>query len=215
MSKNILERLEDKFNSVMKFSKSSFTSTTLENSDTPVEYASNEVGVKVYVGGSTGSQPAPNDTYKLPNGDEFVVVDGEITEVITVANAGEEVEMKEEDEDEKKVDEVIEEVKADEDEKVEIDLTPVEEVKADELDEVAELKKEIEELKKALNEKFSKADAEKIDAELTAMKTEILKAITEELKKPASFSKQNAEVKEEATEDKFLMMARMNKNKNK
>lgn len=209
MSKNILERIEDKINSVMKFSKSSFTSSTLENSDTPVEYASNEVGTKVYVGGSTGSTPAPNDTYKLPNGDSFIVVDGEITEVITVANAVEEVELKEEDEDEKKVDEVIEKVeKADDEDKVEIDLTPVEEVKADELDEVAELKKEIAELKKALNEKFSKADAE-----LTAMKKDIITAITEELKKPASFSKQNAEVKEEATEDKFLMMARMNKNK--
>ncbi|QQT29824.1 hypothetical protein I6I99_21150 [Sphingobacterium multivorum] len=166
------------------------------------EYTANSVGAEVYVSTSNGSELAPDGTVELPNGDSFIVTDGKISEVLTLANdvAEEELTAEEDDkkaEEEKAIDLVIEGV---EEEKDKEDLS--EEEPTTDNKEVEELKAEIEALKATIKElkgEFSK----EIDTKIEEFKA-ILK-IT-----PASFSKQNT-VAEDVKEDKFLQMARLNK----
>jgi len=192
--------LEKKFNDLV--SKFSFKSSNV--GETVYEYTSNEVGTEVYISTSTGSELAPNGTVELPNGDSFVVTDGKISEVITVANEDAE-ELKAEDAEEEKgdaeeekeeaIDLLIEGVEEDKDkEKEDLAEEPTNDNK-----EVEELKAEIEALKNQIKElkgEFSK----EIDT-----KIEEFRAILKNT--PASFSKQNT-VAEAEKEDKWASLAK-------
>ncbi len=191
--------LEQKFNDLV--SKFIFKSSTV--GETVYEYTDNQVGEEVYVSTSNGSELAPDGKVELPNGDSFIVTDGKISEVITVANEDAE-ELKAEDTEEEKGD--AEESK--EDEAIDLIIEGVEdkedlaEEPTEDTKEVDELKAEIEELKATIKElkgEFSK----EIDT-----KIEEFRAILKNT--PASFSKQNT-VAEDVKEDKFLQMARLNK----
>ncbi|WP_313553010.1 hypothetical protein [Sphingobacterium multivorum] len=195
--------LEQKFNDLV--SKFIFKSSTV--GETVYEYTSNEVGTEVYVSTSTGSELAPNGKVELPNGDSFIVTDGKISEVLTVANEETEEELKAEDEEEKgdaeeskeeeAIDLIIDGVEEEKDKEDLANEEPTNDSK-----EVDELKAEIEALKATIKElkgEFSK----EIDT-----KIEEFKAVLKNT--PASFSKQNT-VAEDVKEDKFLQMARMNK----
>lgn len=170
------------------------------------EYTANEVGAEVYVSTSTGSELAPDGKVELPNGDSFIVADGKIAEVLTVASDVAEEELTAEDEEqkaeeEKAIDLIIENV--DEEEKDKEKLADEPTVDNNEVD---VLKAEIEDLKakiKELKGEFSK----EIDNKIEEFKS-ILKNT------PASFSKQNT-VEEDVKEDKFLQMARLNKSNKK
>ncbi|WP_286775009.1 MULTISPECIES: hypothetical protein [Sphingobacterium] len=187
-------------------SKFSFKSSNV--GETVYEYTKNEVGEEVYVSTSTGSELAPDGKVELPNGDSFIVKDGKIAEVITVANEDAE-ELKAEDEEEKGD---AEESK--EDEAIDLLIEGVEEEKDKEKEDLAneeptadtkevdELKAEIEALKATIKE-LKGEFAKQIDT-----KIEEFKAILKNT--PASFSKQNT-VAEAEKEDKFLQMARLNK----
>ena len=76
------KELKAKFEKLV--SQFSFKSSTV--GETIYEYTANEVGTEVYISTSTGSELAPNGTVELPNGDSFIVTDGKIAEVLTVAN---------------------------------------------------------------------------------------------------------------------------------
>lgn len=195
--------LEQKFNDLV--SKFIFKSSTV--GETVYDYTACEVGAEVYVSTSTGSELAPDGKVELPNGDSFIVTDGKISEVITVANEDAE-ELKAEDEEEK-----VDAEESNEEEAIDLLIDGVEEEKDKEKEDLAEeptndtkevdeLKAEIEELKATIKElkgEFSK----EIDT-----KIEEFKAILKNT--PASFSKQNT-VAEDVKEDKFLQMARLNK----
>jgi len=187
-------------------SKFSFKSSNV--GETVYEYTKNEVGEEVYISTSTGSELAPDGKVELPNGDSFIVKDGKIAEVITVANEDAE-ELKAEDTEEEKgdaeeekeeaIDLLIEGVEEDKDKEKE-DLS--EEEPTEDTKEVEELKAEIEALKATIKE-LKGEFAKQIDT-----KIEEFKAILKNT--PASFSKQNT-VAEAEKEDKFLQMARLNK----
>jgi len=184
------KELKAKFEKLV--SQFSFKSSTV--GETVYEYTANEVGTEVYVSTSTGSELAPNGTVELPNGDSFVVTDGKISEVLTVANDVAEEELKAEDEEEKGD---AEESKA-EDEAIDLLIEGVEDEK-DKEKEVDELKAEIEALKATIKElkgEFSK----EIDT-----KIEEFRAILKNT--PASFSKQNT-VAEDVKEDKWASLAK-------
>ncbi|MDF2948006.1 MAG: hypothetical protein K0R07_16 [Sedimentibacter sp.] len=191
--------LEQKFNDLV--SKFIFKSSTV--GETVYEYTSNSVGAEVYVSTSTGSELAPNGTVELPNGDSFIVNDGKISEVLTVANEETEVELKAEDEEEK-----VDAEESKEEEAIDLIIDGVEEDKekedlaeepTDDNNEVDVLKAEIEALKATIKElkgEFSK----EIDTKIEEFKT-ILKNT------PASFSKQNT-VAEDVKEDKWASLAK-------
>lgn len=191
--------LEQKFNDLV--SKFIFKSSTV--GQTVYEYTKNEVGEEVYVSTSNGSELAPNGTVELPNGDSFIIQDGKISEVLTVANEDAE-ELKAEDTEEEKGD--AEESK--EDEAIDLIIEGVEEEKdkedlaeepTEDTKEVEELKTEIEDLKNQIKElkgEFTK----QIDT-----KIEEFKAILKNT--PASFSKQNT-VAEGVKEDKWASLAK-------
>jgi len=197
--------LEQKFNDLV--SKFSFKSSNV--GETVYEYTKNEVGEEVYVSTSTGSELAPDGKVELPNGDSFIVTDGKIAEVITVANDDAE-ELKAEDTEEEKGD--AEESK--EEEAIDLIIEGVDEEKDKEKEdlaneeptndnkEVEELKAEIEALKNQIKE-LKGEFAKQIDTKIEEFKT-VLKNT------PASFSKQNT-IAEDVKEDKFLQMARLNK----
>lgn len=197
--------LEQKFNDLV--SKFSFKSSNV--GETVYEYTKNEVGEEVYVSTSTGSELAPDGKVELPNGDSFIVTDGKIAEVITVANDDAE-ELKAEDTEEEKGD--AEESK--EEEAIDLIIEGVDEEKDKEKEELAneeptndnkeveELKAEIEALKNQIKE-LKGEFAKQIDTKIEEFKT-VLKNT------PASFSKQNT-IAEDVKEDKFLQMARLNK----
>ncbi|WP_313448250.1 hypothetical protein [Sphingobacterium sp.] len=181
-------------------SKFSFKSSNV--GETVYEYTANEVGTEVYVSTSTGSELAPDGTVELPNGDSFIVTDGKISEVLTVANEENEEELKAEESEEKKaedskeeaIDLIIEGVDEEKDKEDLADEVPTEDNK-----EVEQLKAEIEALKATIKElkgEFSK----EIDT-----KIEEFKAILKNT--PASFSKQNT-VAEDVKEDKWASLAK-------
>lgn len=194
--------LEQKFNDLV--SKFSFKSSNV--GETVYEYTKNEVGEEVYVSTSNGSELAPDGKVELPNGDSFIVTDGKISEVLTVANEDAE-ELKAEDEEEKgdaeeskeeeAIDLLIDGVEEDKEKEDLANEEPTNDTK-----EVEELKAEIEALKATIKE-LKGEFAKEIDT-----KIEEFKAILKNT--PASFSKQNT-VAEAEKEDKFLQMARLNK----
>lgn len=200
------KELKAKFEKLV--SQFSFKSSTV--GETVYEYTSNEVGTEVYISTSTGSELAPDGKVELPNGDSFIVKDGKIAEVLTVANDVAE-ELKAEDTEEEKgdaeeekeeaIDLLIEGVEEDKDkDKDKEDLA--EEEPTNDNKEVEELKAEIEDLKNQIKE-LKGEFAKQIDT-----KIEEFKAVLKNT--PASFSKQNT-VAEAEKEDKYLQMARMNK----
>ncbi|WP_313268737.1 hypothetical protein [Sphingobacterium sp.] len=200
------KELKAKFEKLV--SQFSFKSSTV--GETVYEYTSNEVGTEVYISTSTGSELAPDGKVELPNGDSFIVKDGKIAEVLTVANDVAE-ELKAEDTEEEKgdaeeekeeaIDLLIEGVEEDKDkDKDKEDLA--EEEPTNDNKEVEELKAEIEDLKNQIKE-LKGEFAKQIDT-----KIEEFKAVLKNT--PASFSKQNT-VAEDVKEDKFLQMARLNK----
>ncbi len=173
-------------------SKFSFKSANV--GETVYEYTSNEVGAEVYISTSNGSELAPDGTVELPNGDSFIVTDGKISEVLTVANDVAEEDNKKAEE-EKAIDLIIENV--DEEEKDKEDLS--DEQPTNDNKEVEELKAEIEALKATIKElrgEFSKT----IDTKIEEFKT-ILKNT------PASFSKQNT-IAEDVKVDKWANLAK-------
>jgi len=189
-------------------SKFSFKSSNV--GETVYEYTKNEVGEEVYVSTSTGSELAPDGKVELPNGDSFIVKDGKIAEVITVANEDAE-ELKAEDTEEEKGD--AEESK-EEEEAIDLIIEGAEEDKDKDKEDLAEEEptndnKEVEELK---------AEIEALKATIKELKGEFAKQIDTKIEEfkailkntPASFSKQNT-VAEDVKEDKFLQMARLNK----
>jgi len=202
------KELKAKFNDLA--SKFIFKSSTV--GETVYEYTSNEVGTEVYVSTSTGSELAPDGKVELPNGDSFIVTDGKIAEVLTIANDETEEELKAEESEEKvdaedskeeeAIDLIIEGVDDEEKDKEKEDLSNEEEPIEDN-QEVEELKAEIEDLKNQIKE-LKGEFAKQIDTKIEEFKTTILKNT------PASFSKQNT-IAEDVKEDKFLQMARMNK----
>jgi len=196
------KELKAKFEKLV--SQFSFKSSTV--GETVYEYTKNEVGEEVYISTSTGSELAPDGKVELPNGDSFIVKDGKIAEVLTVANDVAEEELKAEDEEEKGD---AEESKA-EDEAIDLLIEGVEDEKDKEKEDLANEEptadtKEVEELK---------AEIEALKATIKELKGEFSREIEEFraiLKNtPASFSKQNT-VAEDVKEDKFLQMARLNK----
>ncbi len=169
------------------------------------EYTANSVGTEVYISTSTGSELAPDGKVELPNGDSFVVTDGKIAEVLTVANEETEEELKAEDEEEKvdaeeekeeeAIDLILEGVEEDKDkDKEDLAEEPTEDTK-----EVEELKAEIEALKNQIKELKGEFSRE-IDT-----KIEEFRAILKNT--PASFSKQNT-VAEAEKEDKWASLAK-------
>jgi len=175
------KEIQNKFNDLV--SKFSFKSSAI--GETVYEYTANEVGTEVYVSTSTGSDLAPDGTVELPNGDSFIVADGKIAEVLTLANdvseeeltAEEDKKAEEDKTEEETIDLIIEDVE-DEKDKEKLADEPTNDNK-----EVEDLKAEIENLKAKIEElkgEFSKA----IDTKIEEFKT-ILKNT------PASFSKQN------------------------
>ena len=195
------KELKAKFNDLA--SKFIFKSSTV--GETVYEYTSNEVGTEVYVSTSTGSELAPDGKVELPNGDSFIVTDGKIAEVITLANDEAEEELKAEESEEKKAEDSKEEEAIDliidgvDEEKDKEDLA---EEPTDDNKKVEELKAEIADLKNQIKE-LKGEFAKQIDT-----KIEEFKAILKNT--PASFSKQNT-IAEAEKEDKFLQMARLNK----
>ncbi|MGF7029003.1 hypothetical protein [Sphingobacterium sp. HSC-15S19] len=196
------KELKAKFEKLV--SQFSFKSSTV--GETVYEYTANEVGTEVYVSTSTGSELAPNGTVELPNGDSFVVTDGKISEVLTVANDVAEEELKAEDEEEKGD---AEESKA-EDEAIDLLIEGVEDEKDKEKEDLAEEPtedtKEVDELK---------AEIEALKATIKELKGEFSKEIDTKIEEfrailkntPASFSKQNT-VAEDVKEDKWASLAK-------
>ncbi|WP_159729213.1 hypothetical protein [Sphingobacterium sp. 18053] len=189
------KEIKAKYDSLV--SKFSFKSDSV--GETVYEYTSNEVGSEVYVSTSNGSELAPDGKVELPNGDSFIVADGKIAEVITVANdvAEEELTAEEENkkaEEEKAIDLIIENV--DEEEKDKEKLADEPTVDNNEVD---VLKAEIEDLKAKIKE-LKGEFAKEIDTKIEEFKT-ILKNT------PASFSKQNT-VAEDVKEDKWASLAK-------
>ncbi len=194
--------LEQKFNDLV--SKFSFKSSNV--GETVYEYTKNEVGEEVYVSTSTGSELAPDGKVELPNGDSFIVTEGKISEVLSVANEDAE-ELKAEDTEEEKGD--AEESK--EDEAIDLIIEGVEDEKDKEKEDLAneeptadtkevdELKAEIEALKATIKELKGEFSRE-IDT-----KIEEFKAVLKNT--PASFSKQNT-VAEDVKEDKWASLAK-------
>ena len=182
--------LEKKFNDLV--SKFIFKSSTV--GQTVYEYTKNEVGEEVYVSTSTGSELAPNGTVELPNGDSFIVTDGKIAEVLTVANENTEEELKaEESKEDEAIDLIIDGVEEEKD-KEDLAEEPTEDTK-----EVEELKAEIEALKATIKE-LKGEFAKQIDTKIEEFKV-VLKNT------PASFSKQNT-VAEDVKEDKWASLAK-------
>lgn len=194
--------------------ESTFLFKSSKNGETEIEYTKNEVGTEVYVSTANGSELAPDGKIELPNGDSFIVTDGKISEVLTLANDEAEEELKAEDEDEKvdaedskeeeAIDLIIEGVDEEEKDKDKEDLA--EEVPTNDNKEVEELKAEIEALKATIKE-LKGEFAKEIDTKIEEFKGEF-KTILKNT--PASFSKQNT-IAEDVKEDKFLQMARLNK----
>ncbi|WP_286732827.1 MULTISPECIES: hypothetical protein [Sphingobacterium] len=186
------KEIKAKYDSLV--SKFSFKSDSV--GETVYEYTANEVGEEVYVSTSTGSELAPDGKVELPNGDSFIVTDGKIAEVLTVANDVDEEELTAEDDktEEETIDLVIENVDEEEKDKEKLSDEPTADNK-----EVEELKAEIEALKATIKElkgEFSK----EIDT-----KIEEFKAILKNT--PASFSKQNT-IAEDVKEDKWATLAK-------
>lgn len=196
------KELKAKFEKLV--SQFSFKSSTV--GETVYEYTSNEVGTEVYVSTSTGSELAPDGKVELPNGDSFIVTDGKIAEVLTVANEDAE-ESKAEDTEESKGD--AEESKEEEAIDLLIECVEDEKDKEDLAEEPTTDNKEVEELK---------AEIEALKATIKELKGEFAKQIDTKIEEfkavlkntPASFSKQNT-IAEDVKEDKFLQMARLNK----
>ena len=195
------KELKAKFEKLV--SQFSFKSSTV--GETVYEYTSNEVGTEVYISTSTGSELAPDGKVELPNGDSFIVKDGKIAEVLTVANDVAEEELKAEDEEEEgdaeeskeeeeAIDLIIEGVEEDKDKE---DLANEE--STEDTKEVEELKAEIEALKATIKELKGEFSRE-IDT-----KIEEFKAVLKNT--PASFSKQNT-VAEDVKEDKWASLAK-------
>lgn len=190
--------LEQKFNDLV--SKFIFKSSTV--GETVYEYTANEVGTEVYISTSTGSELAPNGTVELPNGDSFIVTDGKIAEVLTVANekteeeltTEEDVKKAEEDKTEEEAIDLIIEGVEEEKEKEDLAEEPTTDNK-----EVEDLKAEIEALKNQIKE-LKGEFAKQIDT-----KIEEFRAILKNT--PASFSKQNT-VAEDVKEDKWASLAK-------
>ncbi|MDR2269382.1 MAG: hypothetical protein LBF27_00635 [Sphingobacterium sp.] len=166
------------------------------------EYTACELGAEVYVSTSNGSELAPDGKVELPNGDSFIVTEGKISEVLSVANEDAE-ELKAEDQEEKgdaeeskeeeAIDLIIDGVEEDK-EKEDLAEEPTNDTK-----EVEELKAEIEALKATIKElkgEFSK----EID-----IKIEEFRAVLKNT--PASFSKQNT-IAEDVKEDKWASLAK-------
>lgn len=223
MIKNIIESIEQKFNKVLKFSKQSFVSSTLKDSETVVEY-STEIGGEATVASGSGSEPLGDGEHELSNGITITVKDGKVEsinqpEIIEELAKEDEESAEEKSEDETKVEEVIEdaepEAKKDEEEKendIEISLEtedePAEEEKTeDELKaEIEKLKAEIEKLKEGFSAVPTNESLEKFKAEFIADLTATLKNTPAQ-----SFTA----VVTEKEEDRFLAMARASKrNKN-
>ena len=196
------KELKAKFEKLV--SQFSFKSSTV--GETVYEYTDNQVGTEVYISTSTGSELAPNGKVELPNGDSFVVTDGKISEVLTVANDVAEEELKAEDEEEKGD---AEESKA-EDEAIDLLIEGVEDEKDKEKEDLAEEPtedtKEVDELK---------AEIEALKATIKELKGEFSKEIDTKIEEfrailkntPASFSKQNT-VAEDVKEDKWASLAK-------
>ena len=183
--------LEKKFNDLV--SKFIFKSSTV--GQTVYEYTKNEVGEEVYVSTSTGSELAPNGTVELPNGDSFIVTDGKIAEVLTVANENTEEELKaEESKEDEAIDLIIDGVEEEKDKEDLANEEPTNDKK-----EVEELKAEIEDLKNQIKE-LKGEFAKQIDTKIEEFKV-VLKNT------PASFSKQNT-VAEDVKEDKWASLAK-------
>lgn len=177
------KELKAKFENLV--SQFSFKSSNV--GETVYEYTSNEVGSEVYVSTSTGSELAPDGKVELPNGDSFIVTDGKIAEVLTIANDETEEELKAEDsKEEEAIDLIIEGI--DDEDKDKEDLSNEEEPIEDN-QEVEELKAEIADLKNQIKE-LKGEFAQQIEE----FKTTILKNT------PASFSKQNTVVEETTSE---------------
>jgi hypothetical protein len=86
MEKNIKNRL----NALLKFFTDSapekFESIKVKDSDVEVTISELKVGADVSVSSSTGSIPAPDATYSLVDGSEFITKDGKISEVVKDAD---------------------------------------------------------------------------------------------------------------------------------
>lgn len=182
------KEIKAKYDSLV--SKFSFKSDSV--GETVYEYTSNEVGSEVYVSTSNGSELAPDGTVELPNGDSFIVADGKIAEVITVASDVAEEELTAEEE--KAIDLIIENVDEEEKDKEKLADEPT----ADN-NEVDVLKAEIEDLKAKIKE-LKGEFAKEIDTKIEEFKT-ILKNT------PASFSKQNT-IAEDVKVDKWANLAK-------